>query len=289
MGKLTIAVTGSSGFIGGALTERIENAGWQVIRLDFDQGIDLSDRNQLKDVPPFDTLIHLAARSFVPASYENPYDFYSNNYLTTLNALELCRKNDARMIYVSSYVYGIPQYLPIDENHPVQAFNPYADSKLMCENLCRSYHDFFGNKIIVVRPFNAYGPHQSENFLIPSILKQLKKGKIILNDPRPKRDFIYLEDLVEFFLKAIPYQGSAYEIFNVGSGENHSVQEIVDLVIDNWDEPVEVQYRQVTRNNEIMETLADISKARDILGWMPGTSFVTGLSEVMKSIRDEGQ
>jgi len=287
MGKLTVAVTGSSGFIGRALTKKIESASWGVIKLDLTQGINLSDREQLRNVPRFDTLIHLAARSYVPASYENPHDFYSNNYLTTLNALELCRENDAKMIYISSYVYGHPQYLPIDENHPVQAFNPYADSKLMCENLCRSYHNFFGIETIIVRPFNAYGPYQSENFLIPSILKQLRNGEIVLNDPNPKRDFIYLDDLVGFLLKAIPYRDSSFEIFNVGSGKNYSVQDIVELILQNWDKPVKVRYRHVIRENEILETLADINKARDILGWLPKTSFESGMNKVMESIKLE--
>ncbi|UCF63590.1 MAG: NAD(P)-dependent oxidoreductase [bacterium] len=285
MGKLTVAVTGSSGFIGRALTNKIESARWDVIRLDLTQGINLSDRNQLKNVPRFDTLVHLAARSFVPASYENPHDFYSNNYLTTLNALELCRENNAKMIYISSYVYGHPQYLPIDENHPVQAFNPYADSKLMCEKLCRSYHDFFEIETIIIRPFNAYGPNQGENFLIPSILGQLKKGEIVLNDPKPKRDFIYLDDLVEFIVKAISFSDSSFEIFNVGSGKNYSVQEIVELILQNWDKPVRVQYRHVIRENEILETLADISKARDMIGWLPDTSFESGINKVMESLK----
>ena len=285
MEKMKIAVTGSSGFIGKALTKKVLSAGWDVIELDLSHGINLSDREQLQNIPSFNTLIHLAAKSFVPASYKDPFDFYSNNYLATLNALELCRKNEANMIFTSSYIYGHPQYLPIDENHPVQSFNPYSDTKLMSENLCRSYHDFFGIKTLIVRPFNAYGPNQNENFLIPSILKQLSKRKIILHDPRPKRDFVYLDDLVEFFMKAIEYKDSSFEIFNVGSGTNYSVKEIVDIILHNLDGEFEVQFSQSTRDNEILETMANISKARAVLNWAPKTSFEAGIRKIMNSMK----
>ena len=285
MGKMKIAVTGSSGFIGKALTKKILAEGWDVLEMDLSEGINLSDQEQLQHVPSFDTLIHLAAKSFVPTSYKEPYDFYSNNYLATLNVLELCRKYQAKIIFTSSYVYGHPQYLPIDENHPVQSFNPYSDTKLISENLCRSYHNFFEIKTLIVRPFNAYGPNQNENFLIPSILKQVGQGEIILHDPRPKRDFVYLDDLVEFFIKAIEYKDSAFEIFNVGSGINYSVKQIVDIILRNIDRELKVQFSQSMRTNEIIETLANISKAQTVLNWVPKTSFEAGIREIMTDMK----
>ena len=231
MGALKIAITGSRGFIGSRLTRAVKTAGFEVLELDVKTGVDLVDYAQLKKIPRFDCLIHLAAKSFVPASYEDPLDFYSTNYLSTLNTLELCRNFSAKIIFTSSYVYGHPGYLPIDENHPVQAFNPYSDTKLIGEKLCRSYHDFFGVNAIIVRPFNAYGPGQNPNFLIPRILEQIKNRQIKLQNPKPKRDFVYVDDLVNFFLLAINYEKTPYEIFNVGSGSSFSVQQIVDIIL----------------------------------------------------------
>ncbi len=284
MGKLKVTVTGSRGFIGSSLTKKLRTANIEVMELDLKNGINLLDPEVLKKIPSFDTLVHLAARNYVPESYEKPLDFYSNNLVSTLHALELCRINHARMIFTSSYVYGIPQYLPIDEDHPVQAFNPYADTKLIGEKLSQSYNNFFGIEAVILRPFNVYGPHQNENFLIPSILNQLESGHIKLNDSRPKRDFVFIDDLVDFFLKVIFYPKSTFEIFNVGSGVSYSVEQIVKIIVNNFHSDVEVEFKDQQRENEIMETRADISKAAQLLNWFPETSFEDGIVKTMREL-----
>lgn len=286
MDKIRIAVTGSSGFIGSRLVQSLIKADFDVLELDLKKGTKLEGDNFLKDIPRFDILIHLAAKSYVPNSYKNPLEFYSININTTLKALELCRKNCARLIFTSSYVYGVPQYLPIDEKHPVQSFNPYADTKLICENICQSYHNFFKVNIIIVRPFNVYGPNQNTNFLIPFIINQIKKGKIILENPKPKRDFIYIDDLIDFYIKVIAYKSPNIEIFNVGSGKSYSVKEIAEIVIKNSKFEIDLRFLNNQRDNEILETKADISKAKLLLGWEPKIDINQGIMAILNEIKN---
>ena len=203
---MIIAVTGSSGFTGKKLVAKLTSLNHEVIKLDIKEAIDITDLNNLKDIPKFDIIFHLAAMSYVPDSYQKPHDFYRVNVNSTINTLELSRKYNAKYVYVSSYVYGNPEYLPIDENHPVVSFNPYSDTKIISENLCRSYNKYFNMKVMIVRPFNIYGPSQTNNFLIPFILRQALDGKIELSDPKPKRDLIYIDDLIELYSKLITYQ-----------------------------------------------------------------------------------
>ena len=163
---MKIVVTGSSGFVGTKLIKRLRVLKHEIIELDLTTGFDLTNWPHISSIKKFDVLIHLAAKIFVPDSYKFPHNMYNINILGTLNALELCRINGAKMIFASSYVYGVPLYLPIDENHPTSAFNPYCRSKLIGESLCMSYSKDFGVPVIIFRPFNIYGPDQNENFII---------------------------------------------------------------------------------------------------------------------------
>ena len=163
---MKILVTGFSGFIGTYLVEKLKQYNHELILLDISNGVDICDWKQIKQYNNIDVIIHLANLSFVPASYSDPQNFYTTNYLSTLNMLELCRKNNARLIFFSSYVYGQPQYQPIDEVHPIQAFNPYAQTKVICESLCEGYFRDFGVPITIFRPFNIYGIGQHPDFYI---------------------------------------------------------------------------------------------------------------------------
>src|SRR3972149_12306266 len=166
---MIIAVTGSSGSGGKKLAEHLTSLNHKIIKIGRQEGIDITNYNDLNKVPEFDIIFHFAAMSYVPDSYLKPQEFYNFNFNSTLNTLELCRKYNAKYVYISSYVYGNPEYLPIDEDHPLVPFNPYADTKIIGENLCRSYNKFFNLNIMIVRPFNIYGPGQNSNFLIPFI------------------------------------------------------------------------------------------------------------------------
>jgi len=187
-----ILVTGHKGFVGKNLIKELENRDAEVVTLQ-DQNkkrIDIRNWQKIKDVDNLDMIYHLAAVTYVPFSFENPRKTYEVNVSGTLNMLELGRINNIeKFIFMSSYVYGNPQYIPINEKHPVNPLNPYAKSKVMGENLCKSYNNDFNLNCTIFRPFNIYGNKQKPNFLIPTIIKQLKMGKIELKDPEPKRDF----------------------------------------------------------------------------------------------------
>ena len=285
MSQKRILVTGGSGFVGSHLVEELKRHNVEVITLTDQKGrrIDVSDWQKIKEITDIDRVYHLAAKTYVPFSFENPRETYEVNVLGTLNILELCRLRDVeKIVFVSSYVYGQPRYLPIDEKHPVQPTNPYMRSKILGEELCRAYNNDFGLKCIILRPFNIYGEGQSDDFLIPSILKQLVNGKIELRDSEPRRDFLYIKDTIEAYVRAGGYSGSDFEIFNIGSGVSYSVDEIVRKVINISGQKVAVNYQDKRRKNEIMNVVADIRKAREKLRWMPKISIEGGLNATIE-------
>lgn len=280
---MTIAITGSDGFVGKYLLNTLKKRNdINIIPIDITQGINACNWDEVKDIKA-DVYIHLANKSFVPDSYNNPHSFYDVNLKSTLNMLELCRINGGKLIYLSSYVYGAPEYLPIDENHPIKAFNPYAQTKVMCESMCEGFARDFSVPIIVFRPFNIYGVGQSENFLLPMMVKQMKTGKIQVKDDRPKRDYVHVRDVVQAIECAIDYtpqQVKLCEIINIGSGTSYSVKEIVDILISLSNTQIEYTATGETRPSEIMDTIANVDKLKQI-GWQQKVSLKEGLAEMI--------
>jgi len=275
---MKILITGFSGFIGKYLLERLKQTTHELILLDIATGCDICDWEQVKHITGIDTIVHLANLSFVPASYEEPKRFYESNYLSTLNMLELCRLNHAKMIFFSSYIYGSPEYQPVDENHPIQAFNPYAQTKVICESLCQGYNRDFKVPVTIFRPFNIYGKGQNPDFLIPTIIQQAKKGSIVIKDDRPKRDYIHVKDIVEAVYTAIESKNSAtLQTYNLGTGVSYSVKEIIDMVRGLFNSDIEYQCKNEIRPNEVMDTIADISKIKSELNWEPKIDIIEGL------------
>ena len=282
-----ILVTGSSGFVGSHLVEELKRHNMEVVTLTDPEGhrIDVRDWQKIKKIDDdIDMVYHLAAKTYVPFSFENPRETYEVNVLGTLNMLELCRlRGVEKIVFVSSYVYGQPRYLPIDEKHPVQPTNPYMRSKVLGEELCRAYNNDFGIKCIIFRPFNIYGIGQSSDFLIPSIISQLQDGKVILKDPEPKRDYIYVSDLISALIKAEKFNGD-FEIFNIGCGKSYSVKEIVDKIVQLYGKEVKINYKRERRKNEIIDVVADIGKAKTKLGWELRVSFEEGLKRCVQVV-----
>jgi nucleoside-diphosphate-sugar epimerase len=277
-----ILVTGSKGFIGHHLVKELLNNSFDVIGIDIKDGIDTTKWECLSDFKNIGTIVHLAAKSFVPDSYKDPRDFYFTNITSTLNLLELARINHAKFIYISSYVYGHPEYLPIDEKHPVRAFNPYSSTKIIGERLCQSYHEDFGIPVIIFRPFNIYGPGQADHFLIPLIIKQFKQRNISINDLRPKRDYIYIDDVINAFIKAIEWNEQGSFVFNLGTSRSYSVKEILDYLYDITSEDFEIKDLKKIRKNEVLDTVADISLITDKLNWQPHVELKRGLTLILK-------
>lgn len=289
---LNILVTGSEGFVGRRLVRILKSQDTSVIELDIKNGVDLTNWDQLsnsvKNISSLDVIVHLAALVFIPFSFKNPRLTYITNVLGTVNMSELARvKNVKRFVFASSYVYGSPQYLPIDENHPLQAMSPYNRSKILSEEVCKGYHEDYGISCVVLRPFNIYGPGQNKEFLIPEIIDQISSKKIILQDPIPKRDYVYIDDMVSAYLKAVAYEGTGYDVFNIGSGQSYSVQELVDKVISlSGKKDVTVTYTHKKREHDIVDIVADIKKAKEKLKWQPTIDINKGLSLLLKDTQD---
>ncbi len=278
-----ILVTGANGFVGKFLCKALKQLNHDVIELTSSSG-DIIDAKTWGNIPATEIVIHLAAKTFVPDSWKTPELFLQTNTLGTVLALEYCRKHGARMIFISSYLYGNPASLPINELARISIPNPYALSKKAAEDYCRFYADSYKVNMVIIRPFNLYGFGQSENFLIPEIILQvLKGGAIHVKDLEPKRDYIFITDFIEAIIKCM--DSHRFEIFNIGSGTSYSVKEIIQMIQDICGTNLPVISSAEKRPAEIMDTIADISKARELLQWIPSTTMNEGLSRIVKQYK----
>jgi len=284
-----ILVTGASGFIGRALAFRLKAQGRDVVPVDSADG-DIVNRETLAKFAQQDIahVFHLAGKTFVPDSWADPQAFCQTNVLGTVNVLEFCRKSRIPMTYVSAYVYGHQDNLPIGENSAIRPSNPYALTKRLAEEVCEFYASAYDLPVTTIRPFNVYGIGQAENFLIPEIISQTldAREKIVVKDLAPRRDYVYLEDLVTALLATLDKPGG-YRVYNIGSGVSMSVQEVIDAIQNIADTQKTVVCDNAIRTNELMDVVADISKAGSELGWHPGFSFHAGIESIIRSEREK--
>jgi nucleoside-diphosphate-sugar epimerase len=280
--KDTILVTGADGFIGRHLVTALTAEGYAVERHTRDDG-DIAHVSL-----PYNGVthvFHLAARSFVPESWSDPLGFYETNVLGTVNVLEFCRRRQASLTLVSSYVYGPPQQLPVPEQHPLRAFNPYAHSKILAEEAARYYADQFRVPVTIVRPFNVYGPGQADEFLIPSLIRQALSSacdRITVQDPLPRRDYLFVKDFIELLLTLLQHRSC--DTYNAGSGQSVSIQEVVDAINSFLRVKKVISSTGATRPEEVMDVVADVRKAREQLRWKPTTSLEAGLKQIIDVI-----
>jgi nucleoside-diphosphate-sugar epimerase len=278
-----ILVTGANGFVGAYLTKALTVMGHELVLLSSSMGkIELS--STWLNLPKTEMVIHLAAKTFVPESWKDPVTFFETNTLGTTRALEYCRKHQAKFIFISSYLYGNPDSLPIFESALINTPNPYALSKKISEDICAFYAANYGVPIIILRPFNIYGFGQPASFLIPTLINQLlNQQSFHVKDLIPKRDYLYITDLIDAIVKALPLPG--FEIINIGSGSSYAVQEIIDTIqeIAGTAHPVTSEHQ--VRKEEIMNTVAGISKAATLLNWRPQVSLKDGLSQMIKAMQ----
>ena len=283
---LKILITGATGFIGGRLVQMLKKLGHQVFELGRADG-DIADPatfGRFRD-SQLDFVFHLAGRTFVPDSWREPADFQRVNAMGTINVLELCRVTRAPLTFISSYLYGMPVSLPMPETHRIDPNNPYALSKLMAETACEFYARYFDVPVTVIRPFNIYGIGQKPHFLIPEIIDQTKKGQTIhVKDLTPRRDYLYLDDLIDGLLRTLR-NPSGYRIYNFGYGSSISVKQIIDVIQSVAETALDVVDDGQPRKNEIPDVYADISKARRDLDWRPKYSFEDGIREILGSLR----
>jgi len=283
-----ILVTGATGFIGGYLVAALQEAGYLTFTHSTKQGNIASCPLDFKGVRH---VFHLAAKTGAPESWQAPPDYYEVNVLGTVNALEFCKRERASITYVSSYVYGKPQRLPIPEDHPLQSFNPYSHSKIVAEDVVRFYNSHLDIQTTIVRPFNVYGPGQAPRFLLPTLLRQIldpECQQITVADNRPRRDYIHVNDLVSLLLATI--SGTPSTVYNAGSGVSTGVEELVNIISESISLPVKpIRSLGQTRSDEILDTVADVSQAWRDLNWKPRIALDVGLREWADLIRAGAQ
>jgi UDP-glucose 4-epimerase len=282
--KKHILVTGSKGFIGRHLVEALTEKGFLVYEFDRENG-DVTTYNF--DFPQLDHIVHLASLIFIPASWKDPKSFYQTNVMGVANILETCRKYNCSLTYISSYVYGDPKYLPVDEKHPVHPSSPYNHSKLLAENLCQYYSEVFHVPVTIFRPVNVYGPGQRGDFLIPKIIAQAfnrSVKQIEVMDLRPKRDYLYVDDFIRAIIRS--FDQNLFDIFNVSSGKSVSVEEIIKLVLEEGHLEKPYFAQNIERPNEIWDVYSDHSKLTEQMNWNPEISFREGIKLCMEHYKN---
>jgi UDP-glucose 4-epimerase len=280
-----IVVTGYKGFVGSALVSALNQSGnFDICGVARSDGQDLGDRQVVNALPKCDKIVHLCGSVGVIKSWDNPHETYQNNLLPTLNILEFARTHQIPFIYVSSYMYGTPEYLPIDEAHPLDCKNPYAHSKRLAEMLCEAYAKDFNLPVTILRPFNIYGIGQTQDSLISYVVNQAKTQDFIqVNDLNPKRDYLHIDDLVRAILKVINADQNTLEIYNLGFGKSYSVQEIIDIILQVIPKQLFVKSLDKIRINEIMDCYSNSQKFSQKFNWSPNVSLKEGIINLLNS------
>ena len=283
-----ILITGATGFIGTHLIpELIENH--KVVGISknkikssknfISSSIDITNEN-LKIKNKFTDIIHMAAHSDVAYCNLNPIKCYELNVKSTQKMLEVARKNDSNFIFLSSsHVYGNPIKQSIVENSSCNPSTHYGSSKRMSEILCETYSKTYGLDIQVARLFSVYGPKSPKSNLIFNIIDQIINGsKIILGNTYPKRDFIFISDVIIGLIKILNSKKKGFQVYNIGSGKSISVENVVKncLTISNKKLKI-ISSKEKRRENEIINIQANISKMKKEFNWKTEISLKKGL------------
>jgi UDP-glucuronate 4-epimerase len=312
-----ILVTGGAGFIGSHLVDRLLGTDVDQITVidDFNnfyapeikhQNIreqskderyelveaDIRDRNALEDVftrNHFDCIVHLAARAGVRPSLKEPRLYCETNINGTLNLLELARHHNVKQFVFgsSSSVYGINAKVPFSEDDPIrQPISPYAATKAAGELLCHTYTHLYGLRCICLRFFTVYGPRQRPDLAIHKFARLISQGKPIpvFGDGATRRDYTYIDDIIDGVMAAIDYDRSDYEVFNLGESRTIELRELIALLEKEFGTKAIID-RQPPQPGDVPQTFADVTKARALLGYNPHTQIEDGLNRFVKWFR----
>lgn len=308
-----VLVTGAGGFIGSHLTERLVELGANVralVRYSSNGSWGWLETSALKDQidvrlgdirdndcvakigEGVDTIFHLAALIGIPYSYEAPLSYVRTNIEGTVNLLQAALRNDvSRFVQTStSEVYGTARSVPISEQHPLQGQSPYSASKIGSDKLAESFYLSFGLPVVVLRPFNTYGPRQSARAVIPTIVTQaLNESAIKLGSLDPTRDLNFVSDTVEGFVKAAEAEAAVGQVINVGTGKEISISKLAEKILEimGKDLPIISEEQRVRPpDSEVERLCADNAKAKEILGWQPNYTLDQGLTETIAWLRE---
>jgi len=264
-----ILITGGSGFLGSKLVEKLKDK-YNIIIFNKSNNKDITKKEDFVGLEA-DYVIHLAALT----RSQNNEDMFNINVNGTLNVLEFCKEKKAKFVFASSAaVYGDYKEA-IKEDFLLKPKSFYGLTKVLGEKMCEFYNKNFNIPIVVLRIFNMYGPEQQKGFLIPDIVSQLKNEKIIIGNPYPKRDYVYVNDVVEAFVKGLELAG--FNIINIGTGKSHSGKEVVEMLAKDK----EIEFLDSIKIDS--NSCADISKARELLNWKPKVFLEEGLRRVLGS------
>ncbi|WP_245435749.1 GDP-mannose 4,6-dehydratase [Microvirga calopogonii] len=237
-----------------------------------------------------DIVLHLAALIAIPYSYVAPRSYLRTNVEGTLNVLEAARRlGTGRVVHTStSEVYGTALRTPIDEEHPLQGQSPYSASKIGADKIAESYFRSFETPVVVLRPFNTFGPRQSGRAFIPTIISQaLDRDAIHLGSLTPQRDMTFVSDTVDGFIRAATIAGIEGETINLGTGETYSIGDFASRILRlmGMEKPiVHDASRDRPNKSEVMKLVSDNSKAARLLGWRPSTTLDDGLRQAIEFI-----
>lgn len=279
--KLNIGLTGSSGFLGSAILKHFKDNGDNVIILDS-----LVHPNMIEASVPeiglLDWVLHFGATKSIEASFENPVDIYWRNMHSTMAALDIAISRNSRFLYMSSYVYGKPHYLPVDEKHPTSVLNPYMGSKLLGEQMCCQLHQCMDLSILILRGFIFYGPKQKDDQLIPSIIESIRNDRpVVVRDPDPKRDYLYISDFLRLIYIIVYSDYSGFEIYNVGGSKAYKNIEVAQMANKLAGDPVPIHIEGKVRRNDVSECYANIEKVKRDFQWQPKVDLSTGLCDCL--------
>jgi NAD dependent epimerase/dehydratase len=308
-----ILITGADGFIGSHLTEALVRQGYTVRafvlynsfnswgwldqcapdlkdKLEVFSG-DIRDPHGVKmAMTGCDEVLHLAALIAIPYSYHSPDTYVDTNVKGTLNVLQAARElRVKRVIHTStSEVYGTARFVPITEDHPLQGQSPYSASKIAADQLAYSFYASFGLPVVIVRPFNTYGPRQSARAVIPTIITQVAKGHrmVKLGSVSPTRDFNFVRDTVAGFIAILKSERGLGEVVNLGSNFEVSIGDTARIIAEVMNTEIEIladEVRLRPENSEVERLWADNAKAKQLFGWEPEygglEGFKSGLAE----------
>lgn len=305
-----VLVTGAGGFIGSHLTEALVKAGAKVrvfIRYNSRDGRgnledlepkvldqieiiagDLRDADVIeRSVKGCDAVFHLGALVGIPYSYKNPREVVETNMLGTFNILTAARDQGVgKVVHTStSEVYGSARYVPIDEAHPLQGQSPYSASKIGADMLAESFYASFELPVVTIRPFNCYGPRQSARAIIPTLITQaLACKEIRLGNTEARRDFTFVMDTVEAFMKAAQTPEAVGKVINVGSGQEISIGQLAQVIIATLQSAAKIvvdEARIRPVRSEVNRLLADNRLAKETLGWEPQVSLEEGIKRTV--------
>jgi nucleoside-diphosphate-sugar epimerase len=309
-----ILVTGACGFIGSHLAERLVIEGADVRA--FARYDSLNSGGNLQYCPPgirqameiihadlrdpfsvyqsvkdTDIVLHLGALVSIPYSYQSPMDFVQANILGTVHVLQASLELGVQHLVITSTseVYGTAKFVPITEEHPLVGQSPYAASKIACEKLAESFSRSYNLPLTILRPFNTFGERQSARAFIPSVISQaLYHDRICVGSLDPQRDFNYVGDIVDGFVKACRSEHPSGEVYNLGSGTTRSMREVVQEIqalLPAACPVIEDARRLRPGESEVWCLQASAEKAGRDLGWSTNTGFREGLSKVMDFVR----